>query len=55
MSEHEAPAGSYLVEPGFAVEPAVRTIHNGKPYMIRTCYEWTGGKWEGFVSMKEAA
>ena len=31
--------------------PATTTIHDGKLYRVRTCYEYLAGKWEGFVSM----
>jgi hypothetical protein len=31
-------------------EPTI-TFHNGKAYLIRTCYEMVAGRWEGFVSM----
>lgn len=32
-------------------EPTI-TLHNGKPYLIRTNYELVDGRWEGFVSME---
>jgi hypothetical protein len=47
----DAPEGTELVEPGFAVGPIEVTKHNGRTYAIRTCYEWVAGRWEGFVSM----
>jgi len=33
--------------------PAKPTIHAGKPYMICRCEELVGGRWEGFISMRE--
>lgn len=35
----------------FIMGPLVETIRRGAPMHVRTCYEWVGGKWEGFVSM----
>jgi hypothetical protein len=49
-----APEGTTLMEPGFARGPAEFTKRDGKLYLIRTCYEWVGGRWEGFVSMDAA-
>jgi hypothetical protein len=48
------PEGTTLIEPGFARGPARLTRRNGKLYLFRTCYEWVGWKWEGFVSMEAA-
>lgn len=48
-----APEGAILIQPGYAVTPTENTVHNGKSYTIRTVYDFYGGKWEGFVSMKE--
>lgn len=33
--------------------PATRTTHAGKPYLICRCEELVGGRWEGFISMRE--
>jgi hypothetical protein len=49
-----APEGTTLIETGFARGPAEFTRHNGELYLIRTCFEWVCGKWEGFVSMDAA-
>lgn len=38
----------------FCHSPATLTIHAGDRYWMRTCYEWIGGRWEGFVSMWRA-
>lgn len=43
-----------IAQPDFRAEPAVLTWHDGKRYWVRTCYEFVGGKWEGFVSMQRA-
>jgi hypothetical protein len=48
------PEGTTLVEPGFARGPATFTRRDGELYLIRTCYEWVCGRWEGFVSMEGA-
>lgn len=54
--ETKAPRGTKLVAPGFAVQgKPERTIHNGKPYLIQTCYEFEAGRWEGFVTMRACA
>jgi hypothetical protein len=33
--------------------PAKRTIHAGKPYLICRCEELVGGRWEGFITIRE--
>ncbi len=33
--------------------PASQTTHAGKPYLICRCEELVGGRWEGFISMRE--
>jgi len=48
------PEGTTLVERGFARGPATLTRREGELYLIRTCYEWVCGRWEGFVSMEAA-
>ena len=48
------PEGTTLMEPGLARGPAALTRHKGKLYLIRTCFAYEGGKWEGFVSMEAA-
>jgi hypothetical protein len=49
-----APDGTTLIEPGFARGPATFTRRDGELYLIRTCYEWVCGRWEGFVTMDAA-
>lgn len=29
-----------------------RTVHHGKPIIIRVCEELVDGRWEGFVSIQ---
>jgi hypothetical protein len=37
--------------PDFLQGPQELAFHNERPYLIRTCYEFIDGRWEGFVSM----
>lgn len=43
--------GFELPEPNFLLGPQSLAWHNGRPYLIRQCYDLMEGRWEGFVSM----
>ncbi len=40
-------------QPGFKASKWRMTLINGELHEMSTCYEWIGGKWEGFVSIRK--
>lgn len=47
----EMVAAGYLLTGGdFLTGPAELLWHRGRPVSSRTCYEFTGDRWEGFAT-----
>lgn len=45
-------AGYVLTGGDFLTGPAELLWHNDRPVVSRTCYEFTGGRWEGFATFE---
>jgi hypothetical protein len=55
MSFELIPAAELAVDrPDFKASIWKPTTIRGEAWEISQCFEWTGGKWEGFVSIRRA-
>ena len=39
-------------QPNFKATSFTKTIARGRPALMSSCFEFVGGKWEGFVSIR---